>query len=56
MGWIIKVYVPVEFEEQEIFSSKEEAEKEVEQLSLMQPENIYQIEEIPTQLITQGKY
>ena len=45
MGWIIKVYIPVYCEEPEVFSCKEDAEKEIESLTLMQPENIYQIEE-----------
>ena len=46
MGWVIKVYIPVEIEEEQIFTSKEEAEKEVEHLSLLQPENIYEVEEV----------
>ena len=39
MPWIIKAYIPVECDEPEIYPSKEEAEKDLESLSLMQPEN-----------------
>ena len=46
MAWIIKSYIPVEAEEPEVYATKEDAEKDVESLSLMQPENIYEIEEI----------
>ncbi len=45
MAWRIKVYIPVEDEESEPYPTKEEAEKEIESLSLMQPENIYEVEE-----------
>ena len=44
--WTIKGYIPVESDEPEGFNTREEAEKEVESLSLMQPENLYTIEEI----------
>ena len=46
MAWIIKAYIPVEPEDPEIYATKEEAEKDIESLSLMQPENIYEAEEI----------
>ena len=46
MPWIIKVYIPVEPEEPEVYVTREEAEKDLESLSLMQPENLYVIEEI----------
>ena len=46
MAWIIKSYIPVEAEEPEVYTTREDAEKDVESLSLMQPENIYEIEEI----------
>ena len=42
--WTIKVYIPVESDEPEVFNTREEAEREIESLSLMQPENIYEIE------------
>jgi hypothetical protein len=45
MAWIIKTYIPVEPEQPETYETKEEAEKEIESLSLMQPENIYEIEQ-----------
>ena len=45
MAWRIKVYTPVEEEEGELHATKEEAEKDVESLSLMQPDNIYEVEE-----------
>jgi len=46
MAWIIKAYIPVEPEDPEVYATREEAEKDVESLSLMQPENLYQIEEV----------
>ena len=46
MPWIIKAYIPVEPEELEVYATKEEAEKDLESLVLMQPETIFQIEEI----------
>ena len=46
MGWIIKAYIPVEPEDPGIYPTKEEAEKDLESLSLMQPENFYEIEEV----------
>ena len=46
MAWIIKAYIPVECEDPDVYATKEEAEKEIESLSLMQPENIYEVEEV----------
>jgi hypothetical protein len=46
MAWIIIAYIPVEPEDPEIYATREEAEKDIESLSLMQPENIYKAEEI----------
>ena len=46
MAWVIKSYIPVESEDPEVYATKEDAEKDVESLSLMQPENIYEIEEV----------
>jgi hypothetical protein len=46
MPWIIKAYIPVEPDDPEIYPTKEEAEKDLESLTLMQPENIYEIEEV----------
>jgi len=46
MAWVIKSYIPVEPEDPEIYPSKEDAEKDLESLNLMQPENIYEIEEV----------
>jgi len=46
MAWIIKAYIPVEPEDQEVYATREEAEKDIESLSLMQPENLYEIEEV----------
>lgn len=46
MAWIIKAYIPVEPEDPEIYATREEAEKDIESLSLMQPENFYEVEEI----------
>lgn len=46
MAWIIRAYIPVEPEDPEIYATKEDAEKDVESLRLMQPENIYEVEEV----------
>jgi hypothetical protein len=46
MAWIIKAYIPVEPEDPEIYATREKAEKDIESLNLMQPENIYKVEEI----------
>ncbi len=46
MTCIIKTYIPVECEEPETYDSREDAEKDLESLELMQPENIYEIEEV----------
>jgi hypothetical protein len=46
MAWIIKAYIPVEAEDPEVYVTREEAEKDLESLSLLQPENIYEIEEV----------
>jgi hypothetical protein len=46
MAWIIKSYIPVEPEDPEVYATEEDAKKDVESLSLMQPENIYEIEDI----------
>jgi hypothetical protein len=44
----IRCYIPVESEEEEIYESKKEAERDLESMKLMQPENIYVIEEVIT--------
>jgi hypothetical protein len=46
MAWIIKAYIPVEPDDPEVYATREEAEKDVESLRLMQPENVYKIEEV----------
>ena len=46
MAWIIIAYIPVEPEAPEIYATREEAEKDIESLNLMQPENFYEVEEI----------
>ena len=46
MAWIIKAYIPVEPDDPEVHTTREEAEKDIESLSLMQPENVYLIEEV----------
>ena len=46
MVWTIKAYIPVEPEDPEIYATREEAEKDIESLSLMQPGNFYEVEEI----------
>lgn len=46
MPYKIKVWVPVEEDEPEIYKSREEALRDLESLKLMQPENIYRIVEV----------
>jgi len=48
MKYKIKVWIPIEVDEAEdtIYPSLKEAEKDKESLELMQPENIYKIEEL----------
>jgi hypothetical protein len=41
--YVVQVWIPVEEEEQEAYSSEEEALRAIESLSLMQPENIYEV-------------
>lgn len=41
--YVIRVWIPVEEEEEEIYSSEEDALEAIESLSLMQPENIYEV-------------
>jgi hypothetical protein len=45
MAWTIKAYIPVEPEEPEVYTRWEEAVVNMESLRLMQPENIYQVQE-----------
>jgi hypothetical protein len=54
MPWVIKAYIPVDPEEPEVYTTKEEAEKDAESLRLMQPENIYEIEEAEEEIIKGG--
>jgi hypothetical protein len=35
MAWIIKAHIPIETEDPEVYATREEAEKEIESLSLM---------------------
>jgi len=49
MPWLIRVYIPVEIEENQEYGSREEAENEAEGLRLMQPENIFMVEEVEPQ-------
>ena len=46
MAWTIKAYIAVDPDDREVYSTREEAEKDMELLGPMQPENIYEIEEI----------
>ncbi len=46
MPWVIKCYIPVDPEDPEIYPAREDAERDLESLTLMQPENIYEIEEV----------
>jgi len=46
MPWIIKCWIPVEPDDLQTYLTKELAQKDVESLELMQPENIYEVVEI----------
>jgi len=46
MAWKILVWIPVETEEDLSFEAREEAENEIEHLRFLQPENIYDLEEV----------
>jgi hypothetical protein len=48
MEYKIKVWIPVEVDEDEdeLYKTREEAEADLENMEFMQPENIYQIEEV----------
>ena len=46
MAWIIKAYIPVEPDDPEVYASVEDAEREIKSQMLMQPENVYLIEEV----------
>lgn len=48
MKYKIKVWMPVEVEEaeDELYNTKEDALTDLRSMELMQPENIYQIEEV----------
>lgn len=45
LEYVINVWIPAELEEPAIFPTMDEAQKELEQLRLLCPENIYQITE-----------
>ncbi len=46
MPYIIKCWIPVQPEEPETYPTKEDAEKDLESLELMQPENKYEVVEV----------
>lgn len=48
MKYKIKVWIPVEVDEaeDELYETKEDAEADLGSMEMMQPENIYQIEEV----------
>ena len=43
MPWKVKVYVPIEADKDEIYTSPAEALDVAENLEAMQPENVYQV-------------
>ncbi len=47
MGFVIKVWIPVDVEDPQQYDTKEQAEKDIESLRLMQPENKYEVMEAP---------
>ncbi len=46
MPWIIKCWIPTGEENPHTYPTKEQAEKDIESLELMQPENIYEAVEV----------
>ena len=44
MGYIIKCWIPVEAEDDQIYATFQEASADLEELKSMQPENVYEIE------------
>jgi hypothetical protein len=44
--YVVRVWVPVEVEDEETYSSYEEARSVVDSLEMMQPENIYHIADL----------
>jgi hypothetical protein len=46
MPWIIKIWIPVEPENPQTYPTKAQAEKDIESLELMQPENRYEAVEV----------
>ncbi len=46
MPWIIKCWIPIAEENLQTYPTKEQAEKDIESLELMQPENIYEAVEV----------
>jgi hypothetical protein len=46
MSYIIKCWIPIEPEDSEVYETYEKAHSDLDQLELMQPENIYKIEEV----------
>ena len=46
MPWIIKCWIPTGEENPQIYPTKEQAERDIESLELMQPENIYKAAEV----------
>ena len=46
MKYIIKVWIPIEGGYCAVFASREDAEKEMEQLGELNPDNHYMIEEV----------
>ncbi len=46
MPYMIKCWIPVQPEDPETYPTKEDAEKDLESLELMQPENRYEVVEV----------
>ena len=46
MPWIIKCWIPIEEENPHAYPTKDLAEKDIESMEVMQPENIYEAEEV----------
>lgn len=42
MPWLIQVWIPVELEKPQTYLTKQDADRDIESLKLMSPENVYE--------------
>ncbi len=46
MPWVIQVWIPAEMEEPQTYPTKQEADRDIESMKLMTPENVYEAVEV----------